>query len=373
MEDADRAPTPPITDERGGQDRDGPARRPGKVRDLCWTINNYTEDDLQRLRELGKQDGVRYLVWGRERAPTTGTPHLQGFIQFKNPRSWNGAKMALGQQAHLSIRRGSPQAAADYCKKDGDQIEEFGERKDVVGQGTRSDINEFCASLKRGSSLSETSADRPDVFVKFHRGIKEWAGLNKCFVPRTWKSHVIVLVGDAGVGKSRWAHDFANLLGLDAYVKPDGPWWDRYNQEKVVIIDDFHGNIPYGEFKKILDRFPYQVPVKGAFVEFNPDWIIITSNKLVCDWYSQEVAPWNARGIAALYRRLSEYYVCHADEWYFPWEDDHIGDRDCMRTGTVHFVPISEDPENARRLRADRMRLLHGDVANPTNEFLVGI
>lgn len=47
-----------------------------RLKRVCFTLNNYTEEDEQRI-----QAGVefyRYAVYGRELAPTTGTRHLQG-------------------------------------------------------------------------------------------------------------------------------------------------------------------------------------------------------------------------------------------------------------------------------------------------------
>lgn len=48
-----------------------------------FTVNNWTEQDEAILEELGRGipgNGIRYLGWGREICPNTGTPHLQGAI-----------------------------------------------------------------------------------------------------------------------------------------------------------------------------------------------------------------------------------------------------------------------------------------------------
>lgn len=41
------------------------------------------------------------------------------------------------------------------------------------------------------------------------------------------------LVGDPGVGKSRYVKAFR------PYIKPSSKWWDGYNGQSDVLIDDF--------------------------------------------------------------------------------------------------------------------------------------
>lgn len=98
---------------------------------FCFTINNYTNDDVDRLSNLG--DEITYIVFGRE-VGESGTPHLQGYVEFRNRKRFPQVKTLLGNRVHLEKRRGSPQEASDYCKKDGD-FEEIGELS--RGQGMK--------------------------------------------------------------------------------------------------------------------------------------------------------------------------------------------------------------------------------------------
>lgn len=100
----------------------------------CFTINNWSRDDEERLKELGEE--VTYLVFGYETGEQ-GTPHLQGYVCFKNKVRLNMARGLLGGRAHCEVKRGTPQQAADYCKKEGLFLE-FG---DLPGpQGARNDM-----------------------------------------------------------------------------------------------------------------------------------------------------------------------------------------------------------------------------------------
>ena len=48
------------------------------VRRFCWTLNNYTDDDVDVLQK-DLAELCKFAIFGREICPTTGTKHLQGF------------------------------------------------------------------------------------------------------------------------------------------------------------------------------------------------------------------------------------------------------------------------------------------------------
>ena len=90
-----------------------------RSRGWCFTINNYTEEDENFAYSLAW--GAKYCVVGKE-VGESGTPHLQGFVYFENPRSFGGIK-ELHETAHWEPMKGTALQAAEYCKKDGDFFE----------------------------------------------------------------------------------------------------------------------------------------------------------------------------------------------------------------------------------------------------------
>lgn len=85
----------------------------GKGRNVVFTINNNVESDVDNIKKLP----IRGAVFYQEEAPTTGTPHGQGYMEFKTPMSFKAISAVLGGRAHLEVRRGTPKQAWDYCKK----------------------------------------------------------------------------------------------------------------------------------------------------------------------------------------------------------------------------------------------------------------
>ena len=53
-----------------------------KSKSWCWTLNNYSEEEVQNIQDSVKNEklGIKFLIFGKEVAPTTGTPHLQGYL-----------------------------------------------------------------------------------------------------------------------------------------------------------------------------------------------------------------------------------------------------------------------------------------------------
>lgn len=90
-----------------------------KTRQYCFTINNPCKEEEDVLISL--EDQVEYIVWGRETGES-GTPHFQGYVVFKNPRTISGLKKLL-PRAHIEIAKGTPAQNEIYCKKDQDWTE----------------------------------------------------------------------------------------------------------------------------------------------------------------------------------------------------------------------------------------------------------
>jgi hypothetical protein len=95
-----------------------------QTRHWCFTLNNWTAADDDKLKALGPT--ISYLVYGYETSES-GTPHLQGYAVFPNVKRFSEAQDLLPVGCHLEAKRGSPEQAADYCKKDG-VFTEFGSR-----------------------------------------------------------------------------------------------------------------------------------------------------------------------------------------------------------------------------------------------------
>lgn len=123
----------------------------------CFTLNNYTEPQAVRLQGAVGRHGIKYIIYGREVAPTTGTPHLQGYLQTttQNPkRIFEEFGTFLTKQIATATK------AMEYCKKEGDFFEagEFDENVKGTKEkkpGERTDILALKETIKSGKTYDE--------------------------------------------------------------------------------------------------------------------------------------------------------------------------------------------------------------------------
>ena len=255
-----------------------------------FTINNPADVDLPRA-----WPGVRYCCWQLEEGEN-GTPHLQGYVVLEKRKRLGGMKK-LDKTAHWEQRKGTHEQAKNYCRKEETRKDGPWELGEEPHPGRRTDLEEIGALVRSGRTARSFGVSHPSVYIKHHRGLHALAlALSK---PRHFKTNVTVLYGETGVGKSRWAEE----TYPDAYWKPpNSKWWDNYEDEETIIIDEFYGWLPYCEMLRLLDRYPCQVETKGGSVNFAPKTIIILSNKAPEDWYDKEKCAW-----APLERRIESY------------------------------------------------------------------
>jgi len=139
-----------------------------------FTLNNWTQDELQSILDVGRES-ASYLVVGREHAPTTGTPHLQCYIEWNAAIRWTTCKNRLpGRISNLDVAKGTAQQNRTYCSKEGD-FEEVGTCPDV-GQGRRTDldrffewVDEFQEANHRPPTTPEAANLHPSIVVKYSR------------------------------------------------------------------------------------------------------------------------------------------------------------------------------------------------------------
>nr|WAQ80606.1 MAG: replication-associated protein [Circoviridae sp.] len=266
-----------------------------RVKALCFTINNYTAADHERLVVLGSDDRrVSYLVFGFERGES-GTRHIQGYISLSYQQSFEKLRKEIG--GHLERSKGSANQNRGYCSKDGN----FTELGTLPEPGRRNDLHGFAEALRSGKRLCEVASEDPSTFIKFGRGIRDWMQTTGVVKKRNFKTYTTVYIGPVGSGKSSRARLEGEAVG-EIYDKPSGPWWDGYDQQPAVVMDDFYGTQPYHILLNLLDRYPLRVAVKGAYQEFTSTHIWITSNVVPRQWYDQEKFP----DISGLMRRIDK-------------------------------------------------------------------
>lgn len=295
-----------------------------RSRAWCFTLNNYNDQDESRIRdffspasggrggsssasasadssgEASSSDGgyFKYVCFGRE-VGESGTRHLQGFAYTRNPCGLQALRSRI-VGAHWEIARGTPAQAIAYCQKDGD-FHEWGEAPLSAHDKGQKEAARW-KSARDAAVCGRLGDIDDDIFVRYYRTLKEIAKDHMGEVADADECTGVWIYGRAGIGKSRYARtEFPK-----AYLKMCNKWWDGYQKEEYVIIDDVdtkHDCLGH-HFKIWGDRYSFLAETKGGAIKIRPKKIIVTSQYSIDQiWHDQET-------IDALKRR---FRIVHMD------------------------------------------------------------
>jgi len=249
-----------------------------KFRAWCFTLNNYTPQDEAHIQSV-LTSFARYVVYGREVAPETGTPHLQGYVYFHNQRQRRAVSRLL-PRARVDVANGTAQQNRAYCTKDEDYFEhgeiplDKTEARMRGGQANAARYADAVALARKGDMDTIRESD-PQMFL-IHG-----PRLESLYAPEArpleGDLHHEWWVGPSGAGKSRLLWE----LYPKHFAKALNKWWDGYRHQEVVAIEEWSpkNDLTASSLKKWADRYPFPGEIKGGCLQgLRPKKIIVLSN-----------------------------------------------------------------------------------------------
>lgn len=153
------------------------------------------------------------------------------------------------------------------------------ERQQQSGRDTA--FSKRCAdattTLAKPGGFKRLVTEDPDLFVRYANGWRTIYNVVRDPGPIRPKPVVYWLWGDTGVGKSRAVA--LRWPGDQCYWKAcDNKWWDGYEWNEAVCLDDFRGHCFRFEWLLALfEQNPLRIEKKGDSVNFNSKIIIVTT------------------------------------------------------------------------------------------------
>jgi len=253
-----------------------------RSRAYCWTVNNPSEDEIL-VPQSWDPTTYNYLVYQLEEG-AEGTRHLQGYTAFKQQVDFNSFCKWFPRRPHVEVAKGTAKQNRTYCTKPEGQVQGPWEFGIMPEQGKRNDILAMKADLDNGATLRDISEEYTGLFLRYYKGIQLYQSLH--YEHTNEAKTVKCLWGLTGVGKTKYCWD--NYPG--AYWKARDPcrdiqYWDGYDGEDTIIIDEFYGWLPWDFLLRLTDRYPLRMGVRGSSVQCAAKTIVFTSNKHPKDWY----------------------------------------------------------------------------------------
>lgn len=282
-----------------------------RSKDWCFTLQLPSDSNWDNVWESLSaflRDRTTYHCGQVE----SGTHHhFQGFFQWKTQSRMDSLVRAFRNSVlagvHLEPRRApTARAARDYCFKEDTRIAGPWEWGELQSQGKSTAIADLAAAIDGGERLAAVVRSDPATAARCINVLKLIDATKKRTRP-TGPRDVVVLTGATGTGKTRRVYTDNDPDSVYSIASYQPVWFDGYDGESVLLLDEFDGTMPLSFLLKITDRMEYKCPcpIKGGFVQ--PDWtkVYICSNLPISMWYPSETP---AR-LDALMRRVTEHTI----------------------------------------------------------------
>lgn len=270
-----------------------------KAKHWTFTIINPNDAHFSKFEDI--KEFTTYWIYGQEIAPTTGTPHLQCYLVGKKQitlptmRRWFGTS----DGNTYIVSNGTPQQNRTYCSKDG-KFQEWGElppaRHSAGGEATKKKWEDIAKNAKDGQ-MDVIYNEHPKEFVTNYRTLKQ-IGFDFQQIPENLKQPCGEWIyGESGVGKSFTARK----ENPNAFIKPMNKWWDNYQKQDTIIIEDmspaFAQSMEYF-FKIWPDCYSFPAEIKNHTVQIRPKKIVVTSQ-----YHPKQI--WQGEALDAILRRFT--------------------------------------------------------------------
>lgn len=329
-----------------------------------WTFTLYIHDEhgngINKLRFLTdrdvfvplttKFDEADYLVYQYEITEKDTEKvrgdrlHIQGYVVFPNARTLGGVKKIIekwsGERGpHLEASKGNSLENKEYCTKEDTRVDgpyEFG--LCPLGDDKADLLVAFNKFYETGLTM-ELIQEYPTYMTQYN---EKWKRMKLELKKKEFKKDksyrkpkVIVLWGVTGKGKTSPAVEDGGIFYN--YDNKDGPLnHGDPEEDDVLILDEFTGQIPIGKLKMLLDG--YRVMEKILYVgnvHFRFKKIYITSQFHPKQWYG---GKWNPTDYEAFMRRIH-----HIKE--FTHQDPDPIYVDDVRTNPYIIPDLADPPE----------------------------
>jgi len=244
------------------------------------TINNPTDEDSKGFTVDGDTMAphLDYLMIGFHVGEKDKVPHIHAVICLKKKTRFSALKK-MYPRANIQPRKGTLEECAIYLNKYNGGMKEWGERPQNLTERNKRTWDDAFALAKAGKLEDIPKVMLIRYYHAFKRIKQDYPAMPqhlKAPCGEWWW-------GETGSGKTLQAW----TTYPDLYPKAKNKWWDGYQGEEIVLVDevmkkDSSWIVPFLMTWSDCYRFPAEQ--KGTTVQIRPVKIIVTSNYCILDF-----------------------------------------------------------------------------------------
>jgi hypothetical protein len=263
---------------------------------------------------------MQFLAYQIELGPQGGRAHVQGCVALKKPNRPGGASAAMSmpfnrvRRTSFRVMAGTPEQAVAYCTSNqycaachrgkGPRVLVPGNIECMCGHATDKGVvadieaffrgslagpithTELVVKAQSGLSMNHLLTTQADYVARNIRFVEK---VLSCVSPARCAPPVVVYIyGASGEGKTRFASSICTTA--QTFYSWSTQWFDGLTSSTMhVVLDDVRPekSTPPAFWLRLLDRYPFRVPVKGSSVEFSVPVITMTAPCAPEEWWAQ--------------------------------------------------------------------------------------
>ena len=264
MSSKDVPSVPSCSTESGNTKTDSCAPNENKINPAirwCFTLNNFSNGEVEEICSICSKY-CRYTIIGSEVGDKCGTPHLQGYLEFK--RKKRPFSLFKCRRIHWKKANGNKEQNISYCTKDwtNEIVLEIGGKKPLKKLACEGNFRKWQQGI-----IDIVTKEPDDRTIWWFTG-KEGGEGKTTFAKYLVRFHKAIILS----GKSA---DMKN--GIIEYVKTNG------DTPELIILNipkSFNSEyLSYTGIEEVKDMLFYSGKYEGGMVDGNPPHLIVFSNE----------------------------------------------------------------------------------------------
>lgn len=231
-----------------------------RLRKAIFVLNNYSEEEYNSITQDFDRCEYKYVI-GKE-IGEEGTPHLQGYVEFKKQVYFSTLKK-INHRIHWEPAKGNRQQNITYCTKDNTYISTFPLSREARILKSYDNV-EWKQWQQNVIDIVESKADDRSIHW-FH---EPNGNTGKSFLAKYLYLKYNCIIAD---GKKDNVFNQVNM------------WLQKHPEDdpKIILLDIPRYNkdyINYGTLEKLKDGLIYSGKYEGGVCIFDAPHVIVFSN-----------------------------------------------------------------------------------------------